>query len=374
MSGERVMDQGTQEVIRAGIVGAGAWSRVAHVPGFQAAEGVDLVAICDADRRRAEQIAAEAGIPNVYDSAAAMLAAEQLDLVSIVTPDDCHRADAELALATGAHVLCEKPLATTVSDARLLAAMAKTAGVQTKVGFALRYAPAMLALRELVQSGGIGTPHLLQAFQQNGQFLDPATAFHWKMDRSRTGGGAIVEYGVHTLDLARWIMGDITSICATGRTWVPSRPLPDGSGFAPVDVDDGMVWLMEFAGGAIGLCHAGWATTGRPPGIEVRVFGSTGAARCILSDDLPGAEGIWISEADGRFRQADIPAHFAAHVPETGAWWFRWPAHLIRSFVTEIKGGESAGPTFEDGVAAQEALAAVLHAVNERRWVDLPLG
>ena len=108
------------------------------------------------------------------------------------------------------------------------------------------------------------------------------------------------------------------------------------------------------------------------PGIEVRVFGTTGAARCILSDDLPGAEGIWIAEADGHFRQADIPAHFSARMPETGAWWFRWPAHLIRSFVAEIGAGESAGPTFEDGVAAQEALAAVLHAVNERRWVDLP--
>jgi predicted dehydrogenase len=366
------MDQGTREVIRAGVVGAGAWSRVAHVPGFQAAEGVDLVAICDVDRRRAKHVAAEAQIPNVYDSAAAMLAAEQLDLVSIVTPDDCHRADTELALAAGAHVLCEKPLATTVRDAQLLASLAESAEVQTRVGFVLRYAPSMLMLHELVTSGALGTPHLLQAFQQNGQFLDPATPFHWKMDRARTGGGAIVEYGIHTLDLARWIMGDITSICATGRTWVPTRPLPDEHGFATVDVDDGTAWLLEFASGAIGLCHAGWATTGRPPGIEVRVFGSTGAARCILSDDLPGAEGIWIADADGRFRQAAIPAHFSARMPDRGAWWFRWPAHLIRSFVADIKTSESAGPTFEDGVAAQEALAAVLHAVNERRWVDLP--
>ena len=366
------MDQVAREVIRAGVVGAGAWSRVAHVPGFQAAVGVDLVAICDADRRRAEQVAAEAGIPKVYASAAAMLAVEQLELVSVVTPDDCHHADVELALSAGAHVLCEKPLATTVQDARALASLAESAGVQTRVGFILRYAPSMLMLRDLVTSGALGTPHLLQAFQQNGQFLDPATPYHWKMDRARTGGGAIVEYGIHTLDLARWIMGDIRSVCATSRTWIPTRALPDASGFAGVDVDDGTAWLLEFAGGAIGLCHAGWATVGRPPGIEVRVFGTTGAARCILSDDLPGAEGIWIAEADGHFRQADIPAQFSARMPETGDWWFRWPAHLIRSFVAEIGASKSAGPTFEDGVAAQEALATVLRAVNERRWVDLP--
>ena len=87
---------------------------------------------------------------------------------------------------------------------------------------------------------------------------------------------------------------------------------------------------------------------------------------------MPGAEGLWIAEADGYFRQADIPARFSARMPETGPWWFRWPAHLIRSFIAEIEAGESAGPTFDDGVAAQEALAAVLLAVNERRWVDLP--
>jgi predicted dehydrogenase len=240
------------------------------------------------------------------------------------------------------------------------------------VGFALRYAPSMMMMRDLLANGALGSPRLLQAFQQNGQFLDPATPFHWKMDRVRTGGGAIVEYGIHTLDLARWLMGDITSVSATSRTWIPERPLPNGSEFAAVDVDDGTAWLMEFASGVIGLCHAGWATAGRPPGIEVRFFGAKGAVKCILSDELPGAEGLWLAEGDGHFRQVDIPPRFSAGMPESGPWWFRWPARLIGDFVAEIGDGKSAGPTFDDGVAAQEALAAVVRAVTERRWVDLP--
>jgi predicted dehydrogenase len=357
--------------LRVGVVGAGVWSRSAHVPGFQASPGVDLVAICDSDVARAQRLASEAGIPGVYPSASAMFAEESLDLVSIVTPDDYHRTDVELALAARAPILCEKPLATSVPDARHLLHAATSARVLTKVGFSLRYAPAMLMLRELVVTGTIGTPQLLQAFQQNGQFLDPAAPFHWKMDRARTGGGAIVEYGIHTLDLARWIMGDITSVSATSRTWIPTRSLPDGSGFANVDTDDGTAWLLEFDGGAIGLCHAGWATTCRPPGIEVRVFGTTGAVRCILSDDLPGAQGLWVAKADGYFRESEVPTTFSARMPESGPWSFRWAAHLIRSFVAEIHNGESVGPTFEDGVAAQEALAAVIIAVTERRWVDL---
>src|SRR3954463_696753 len=115
------MDRAAGRLLRAGVVGAGSWSRMAHVPGLQSTPGVNLVAICDTDTDRVKQLAADAGIPKIYDSAASMLAAQQLDLVSIVTPDDCHRADTELALASGAHILCEKPLATTVADARLLA-------------------------------------------------------------------------------------------------------------------------------------------------------------------------------------------------------------------------------------------------------------
>jgi predicted dehydrogenase len=300
-----------------------------------------------------------------------MLAETDLDLVSIVTPDDCHRADAEAAIAVGAHVLCEKPLATSVDDARLLADLADAAGVQTRVGFAMRYAPAMLRLRDVVSAGEIGTPHSFQAFQQNGQFLDPAAPFHWKMDPARTGGGAIVEYGIHTLDLARWIMGEIGSVSATSRTLIPERNLPDASERVRVEVDDSTAWLMDFASGATGLCHAGWATAGRPPGLEVRVFGSAGAVRCLLSDDLPGEEGLWLAGSDGRFEAVEIPAASFAAMPATGAWWFRLPAHLIRCFVADIASGESTGPTFADGVAAQAALRAVLTATRERRWVDL---
>src|SRR4051794_41061869 len=112
-----------------GVVGAGSWARAAHIPGFQACPEVDLVALCDVDRELARRVAAERGIPRVYASAAEMLAQESLDLVSIVTPDDAHLADAGAVIAVGAHVLCEKPLATTVADARALAEAAAAAGV-----------------------------------------------------------------------------------------------------------------------------------------------------------------------------------------------------------------------------------------------------
>jgi predicted dehydrogenase len=363
------VSDGDRHRLRVGIVGAGTWAREAHVPGFQSCPQVDLVAVCDVDLARAERVAAETGIPRWYGTAEEMLAAERLDLVSVVTPDDSHPADVGAALAAGAHVLCEKPLAVTVAEARALAAAADAAGIQTKIGFAFRYAPTVMRLRELVATGALGDPHLFVAFQQNGQFLDPARPFHWKMDSTRTGGGAIVEYGIHTLDLARWIMGDVTRVCALSRTLVPDRPLP-GGGSARVEVDDSTAWLMEFARGATGICHAGWATVGRPPGLEIRAFGSRGAAQIFLSDEAPGDEALLAAGPDGRFQPAEIPTRLSKRLPDLGSWRGTWPGHLIRQFVAEIVDGiPPLGPSFADGVKAQELLAAVTTSMRQRRWV-----
>jgi predicted dehydrogenase len=356
--------------LRVGLAGAGAWARRAYLPALRADPRTTLVAVADAVRSRAEGIAAEGAGIAIFDSAAEMVAAAALDLVCVVTPDDCHPADAGAALAAGVPVLCEKPLAVTVADARLLVGQAGT--LPTRIGFTTRYAPAVRRLRELVASGEIGEPRLLQAFQQNGQYLDPAKPVHWKMDVARTGGGAIVEYGVHTIDLARWIMGEADRVASTSRTWTNERPSEDGERTIPVTADDSTAWLMSFASGALGLCHAGWTTPGRPPGFEVRVFGATGAVSCRLSDDLPGDQGLWLARADGRFEPIEIPHLASPGIGLDRPWFERWQGNLIGEFVDQIVGSCQAGPdapTFVDGLKAQEILAAVTAAAGQDRWV-----
>ena len=135
----------------------------------------------------------------------------------------------------GLPVLCEKPLARTVPEAEDLVARAAAAGVVTKLGFVFRYSPALRQLRALVQDGYVGRVHSLTVYSQNPQFMDPSAPFHWKMDGARTGGGVVVEYGSHSLDLARWIAGEIEEVCANARTVVPDRPDPPRSGRRQVD-------------------------------------------------------------------------------------------------------------------------------------------
>lgn len=356
--------------LRVGVIGTGQWARAAHLPAFSTMPEVELVAVAGVERPEAEAAARQFGVSQVFDSGLELIELARPDLVSIVTPDDCHVPDAQAALAAGLHVLCEKPLAVTVADARRLAEQAATSTGRTKMGFTLRYAPSVIRLRELVNEGAIGTPQLVKAFQQNGQFLDPNKPFHWKMDGSRTGGGAIVEYGIHTLDLMRWILGEMTRVSATGRTLVPERPFEGGT--RVVEVDDSTACLMEFVNGAIGMCHAGWSTVGRAPGLELRVYGSNGALKCLLSDDLPGGEGLWMADAnEQRFEPAEIPARLAEGLPLELPWWRRFSLALIRDFIAEIDGRSAPSATFADGLAAQELLDAVIMASREKRWVDV---
>jgi predicted dehydrogenase len=360
-----------EQPLRVGVVGTGRWATVAHIPGFRACDGVEIIAICSRNPERGASVGREFGIPNVYASVHDMLSAGPLDIVSVVTEDDKHLEDAGAAIAAGVHVLCEKPLAVLVDDARQLTEAARTAGVRTMVGFTMRFAPAVMRLKELITSGELGDLHLLMAFQQNGQFLDPQRPYHWKMDAARNGGGAIVEYGIHTLDTARWLMGEVSRVNAAGRTLVPERLLPEG-GTARVTADDSTVWMMEFESGVTGICHASWSTVGRPPGLELRVFGSAGAAQVILSDEEPGDEALLVAGPDGRFRRAEIPSRLYKRVPDLGDWSRSWPAHMIRCFVDEIREGtDSKGPTFADGVSAQELLEATTLSMRERRWVDV---
>lgn len=356
--------------LRVGMIGAGAWATAAHIPGFQACDGVTVAAICDIDLERARAAAATSGIARVYPSVAAMLAGEALDLVSIATPTDTHEDAARACLAAGLHVLCEKPLAYTVAQARTMADAARHAPVQTKMGFTMRYAPAIRRLRELVAEGFIGRPYLLQMFLQNGQFLDPLKPRHWKMTMAHAGAGAVAEYGIHGLDIARWVLGEVDRVCASGRTFVSARPGPDGAGSLPVEVEDSCGWLMDFANGVLGVCHAGWSTVGRAPGLEFRVYGSDGAVQAILSDDLPGSEVLRVASAAGQsFAAEPVPARLATPIPDTELWRRRFHHSLIQQFIDDIRSGSAGEPTFDDGLRAQELLAAVVASMQQDCWV-----
>jgi len=146
------------EKLRAGIIGAGRWALAAHLPGFKRSPLCDVVAICDLDRKLAEQRAEQFGIDVVYADFREMLDREDLDVVDVCTragPDDPdnHERLVFAALEAGKHCLCEKPVAHDYRNTWRAHRLAESKGLKTKVGFTFRYAPAMMYMRELIGGG-----------------------------------------------------------------------------------------------------------------------------------------------------------------------------------------------------------------------------
>jgi predicted dehydrogenase len=357
--------------VRVGIVGAGLWARRAHLPAFCHVPDARVVAVSDPDRARAEALARDFGVPAAFADHAALLAFG-VDAVSIVSPDDTHHAVATAALAAGLPVLCEKPLARTVEEAADLARQAERAGIVTKMGFVFRESPALRRLRELVAEGRVGRPHTLVVVSQNAQFMDPAAPLHWKMERARAGGGVSVEYGVHALDLARWIAGEVLEVCANARTVVPARPDPSTGEPRRVDTDDVCSWLASLEGGAEAVFHASWASL-PPPWGDLAVFGDRGAlAWRRVEAPWPFAELAGATVADPVFRPLPVPPRLLEGLEWATTWRECFMGALARRFVAEVRGDAPAeGPTFADGYRAQLGLAAIAASLAERRWVPV---
>jgi predicted dehydrogenase len=218
----------------------------------------------------------------------------------------------------------------------------------------------------------VGRVHSLTVYSQNPQFMDPAAPFHWKMDGARTGGGVVVEYGSHSLDLARWIAGEIEEVCANARTVVTDRPDPLGGGRRRVDVDDVCSWLGTQEGGVESMFHSSWASIGQPWG-DLAVFGDRGALVWRRRDDAwPFAEILGATAAAPALAPLDLPGYLTAGLEWATTWRECFMGNLARAFAAEVAGAPAEGPTFADGYRAQLGLAAIATSLAERRWVAVP--
>jgi predicted dehydrogenase len=358
--------------LRVGIVGAGLWTERAHLPAFSRQPGVVVRGIADPDLGRAERLASQFGVERAVRDHESLLDLG-LDALAIVAPDDVHHRVAGAALAAGLPILCEKPLARTVEESAELATRAAQLGRVTKLGFVFRYSPALRRIHELAREGYVGRVHSLVVFSQNPQFIDPAAPLHWKMERARAGGGVYVEYGSHSLDLARWLCGEIREVCANARTVVPERMAADGRGPLTVDVDDVCSWLATLEGGVEATFHASWASMHQPWG-DLAVFGDRGSLVWRRRDDAwPFAEVYGATREAATPELLPLPTRLTDGLEWASTWRECFMGNLVRRFVAEVRGEAPAeGATFDDGHRAQLALAAIGTSLAEHRWVRVP--
>ena len=366
--------------VKVGVLGAGAWAEFAHCPGYKRDARCELVAIADPMIERAQAFAEKFDIPNVYSSHEELIAREDIDLVDVCTPSATHFDLSWAALQAGKHVLCEKPVAYDFEETRRAAALAKEQGVKTKLGFTFRYSPAMQYMKELIEQDFIGKPFIFNGYEQNSQWLDPQNPLRQvdhEADQSVIQVSSLEGYGAPIMDIGHLFMGSrFASVVGTMKNFIPERVVRATGTMMRMNIDDGDIFIGEYANGAIGSIQTSFVTVGNYPGIEARVYGSKGALICRLVEENGICESLKAASADQvEFREIEVPERF---YPPGGSkresWRSLFYANLVSSFITEIlsDGPENEG-NFEDGAHVQELINAVEKSFRERRWVSIPL-
>ncbi|MBD3625239.1 MAG: Gfo/Idh/MocA family oxidoreductase [Rhodobacteraceae bacterium] len=365
-----------QEKLGVGVIGTFAWADKAHLPGYAAHERVDLVAVCDVNEERARAAADKFGARKVYTDAAELIADPEVAMVDVCTPTHTHLPLSLDAIAAGKHVLSEKPLHTAAAPAFDAARKADAAGVRTKLGFTFRYSPAIRWIQQAVASGELGEIFHIHGFEQNQQWLDPDFPLRQvapDAKRDELIPSSIVGYGSHLIDLMRWIGGEFDSVVSSMKNFIPERVIRGEEGRQRVLIDDGTVGLVEYAGGAQGTLQTSYIAVGNYPGVEIRVYGSKGAAIARLISEYDVQETLMVATRDDyEFKRIDLPE---STLPPGTTLATPWPElyyrNLVRHFVDEILDDRAQECTFFDGAKSQEIVDAFILAHNERRWVTI---
>jgi predicted dehydrogenase len=315
----------------------------AYIGNLRAAHGVEMIGIADDDHTRGKQ-AAQKHNARFFDSYQALLA-EKPDGVVVCSENANHRPLVEMAANAGVHVLCEKPLATSVADAQAMLDVCQKAGVKLMTAFPMRFSTPIIEIKKLLDSGGLGQVYAVNGRNQ-GECPKPLRA--WFVDKQLAGGGALTDHIVHVADILRWYLGsEVTEVFAEANNILYA---------SETDVETGGLALLTFANGTVATIDCSW---NKPP-----YYVTWGG----LALDLIGEKGLVTVDA---FKQVMTVYTHTQQRPHYAYWGSDADQGLIDDFVAAVRDDRPPSVTGYDGYKAVEIVAAAYRSVETGQPVRL---
>ncbi len=343
---------------------------------------VTMKCLCAKDRmENLQEFAAKYGWEEIETDWRKVVSRDDIDLVSIAAPNSLHHEIAIEAAKHGKHVLCEKPLANNLAEAKEMLEAVSKAGVKHCCGYTYRFTPSLGLARQLIQEGRIGRIyHVFVRYAQD-WITDPNFAMVWRFDKKIAGSGPLGDLSAHSVDATRFVTGlKFKEVTGNLQTLIRERPVDGNNPSGPkgtVTVDDVAQFLVNFEGGAVGCFESTRLATGRKNYNTIEVNGEKGSIFWNFEDQnyLLFFDNTQ-SPKEAGFRKINVTHD--VH-PYNGGWWPQGHgigyadsfvievAEFIRSIVDDT----AFSPSFEDGVKCQEVLEAVSQSAEQRGWVEL---
>ena len=344
--------------MRVGVIGLGMGK--SHIRGYRTHPEAEVVAIADVNAGLLETVGSEYGVPARYTSHLEMLERERLDVVSVVLPNYLHRPVTVDALSAGCHVLCEKPMAMNATEAREMISAAARAGRRLMINFSYRFTNQSWALKRQVDTGILGDIYFARSVWHRRRGMPGFGG--WFGQKQLSGGGALIDLGVHRLDLALWLMGHPRATWVLGSAYNPigaARAVQEQRAF---DVDDLAVGCIRFENGATLILEASWAANiAEKELMETRLYGTrAGLVQRNRNEGYEFEAEIYIEQAGCQF---DMKLHDSIPVPQV--------ASSMHHFVESIATNQPHTATAEEGLAVMEILDAIYESTVTGMPVDM---
>ncbi len=343
-----------------------------------------LKLICGRDRAGLEAAANQLGWQEIETDWRCAVERPDIDVVDIVTPGHMHHPMALAAAAAGKHIICEKPLANTLAEAREMLRAVEKAGVKHMVMHNYRKVPAIAFAKKLIEGGKIGEVYHYHGAYLQDWIIDPKFPLVWRLEKKFAGTGALADIGAHAIDFARYLNSEIVSVAGHMTTFIKMRPLvgtgagawgAKGSrGKGRVTVDDDANFLVRFKNASVGVFESSRFCCGRRNYNTFQIYGSKGSLGFNLErmNELEFYDHT-AAQADQGFKTIMVTE--SVH-PYAGAWWP--PGHIIgyehtfvhaiHDFLTALERDTLPTPNFRDGVKNQAVLDAVERSARSGKW------